>query len=207
MSLEFVSLETIQKFAHEYGYWAVFVGILLENLGLPLPGETITIAGGFLAGSGELDYWLVLGSAIGGASLGGNFGYWIGRYGGWPLLLRFGKIFRFREEKLYELKDKFSENAGKTVFIGRFLALLRVFASPLAGIAEMPYLKFMIYNVAGAATWGFVMVTLAFFAGQVVPLEQLVAWAAKFAVFALMIVVAWIAIPIWLESRQSEEIK
>ncbi|MGE5659407.1 MAG: DedA family protein [Actinomycetota bacterium] len=205
MSLELVSLETIQKFAHDYGYWAVFVGILLENLGVPLPGETITIAGGFLAGSGELDYWLVLLSAIGGASLGGNFGYWIGRYGGWPLLLRVGKVFRFREEKLYELKQKFSENAGKTVFVGRFLALLRILASPLAGIAQMPYLKFMLYNIAGATAWGAVMVTLAFFAGRIVPLEQLVAWVAQFAVLALIIVVAWILIPIWWESRQSEE--
>lgn len=205
MSLELVSLETIQKFAHDYGYWAVFVGILLENLGVPLPGETITIAGGFLAGSGELDYWLVLLSAIGGASLGGNFGYWIGRYGGWPLLLRVGKVFRFREEKLYELKEKFSENAGKTVFVGRFLALLRILASPLAGIAQMPYLKFMLYNIAGATAWGAVMVTLAFFAGRIVPLEQLVAWVAQFAVLALIIVVAWIVIPMWWESRQSEE--
>ena len=71
MSLEFVSLDTIQELAHQYGYWAVFLGILLENLGVPLPGETITIAGGFLAGSGELSYWFVLGSAILGAALGG----------------------------------------------------------------------------------------------------------------------------------------
>ena len=61
--MEFLSLETIQALASQYGYLAVFVGILLENLGIPLPGETITIVGGFLAGSGELNYWLVLGSA------------------------------------------------------------------------------------------------------------------------------------------------
>ena len=201
MSFEFISLEKIQDIAHHYGYVAVFLGILLENLGLPLPGETITLAGGFLAGSGELNYWFVLGSAILGASIGGSIGYWIGRYGGWPLLVALGKLFRIKEKKLLELKDKFSENAGKTVFVGRFLALLRVVASPLAGIAEMPYLKFMAYNLAGAAAWASVMVTLSFFAGRVVPLEQLVSWAAKFAVFALVIVVAWIAIPIWLESR------
>ncbi len=200
--MEFVSLETIQEIAHQYGYLAVFLGILLENLGVPLPGETITIAGGFMAGSGELSYWMVLGCAIAGAALGGNFGYWIGRSGGWPLLVGIGRIFRTDEKKLIELKTRFSENAGKTVFVGRFIALLRVFASPLAGVAEMPYLKFMAYNLAGAAAWATVMVSLSFFAGQIVPLEQLVAWAAKFAFAALLLAVAWIAVPIWLESRQ-----
>lgn len=200
--MEFVSLETIQEIAHQYGYLAVFLGILLENLGVPLPGETITIAGGFMAGSGELSYWIVLGCAIAGAALGGNFGYWIGRYGGWPLLVGIGRIFRTDEKKLIELKTRFSENAGKTVFVGRFIALLRVFASPLAGVAEMPYIKFMAYNLAGAAAWATVMVSLSFFAGQILPLEQLVAWAAKFAFAALLLAVAWIAVPIWLESRQ-----
>lgn len=201
MSLEFISLENIQNLAHHYGYWAVFLGILLENLGIPIPGETITLVGGFLAGSEELNYWLVLASATAGAALGGNFGYWIGRYGGWPLLLNVSKIFRVSEEKLLELKTQFSENAGKTVFIGRFIALLRIFASPLAGIVEMPYLKFMAYNFAGAAAWGAVMVTLSFFAGRIIPLPQLVTWVAQFAVVALLLLVAWIVVPIWLESR------
>ncbi|MCT7951232.1 DedA family protein [Ancylothrix sp. C2] len=201
MSFEFISLEKIQEIAHHYGYFAVFLGILLENLGLPLPGETITLAGGFLAGSGELNYWFVLGSAILGASIGGSIGYGLGRYGGWPLLLAFGKLFRIKEKKLLELKEKFSENAGKTVFVGRFLALLRIVASPLAGIAGMPFLKFMAYNLAGAAAWASVMVSISFFAGRVVPLEQLVSWAAKFGVAALLLVVAWIVVPLWLESR------
>jgi membrane protein DedA with SNARE-associated domain len=92
-----------------------------------------------LAGSKELNYWFVLGSAIAGAVVGGTCGYWIGRYGGWPLLVSVGRIFRIREEKLAEFKNQFSENAGKTVFLGRFLALLRIVASPLAGVAEMPF--------------------------------------------------------------------
>ena len=203
MSLEVISLENIQEIASKYGYWAVFVGILLENLGVPLPGETITIAGGFLAGSGQLNYWFVLGSAIAGAFLGGNCGYFIGKSGGWPLLLTLGRLFRIQEEKLLEIKAQFSENAGKTVFIGRFVALLRIFASPLAGIVEMPFLKFTAYNLAGAIVWGSVMVSLSFFAGQIVPLEKLLAWVAQFAIVALLILMAWIFVPFWLESRQA----
>lgn len=203
--MEFISLENIQAFAHQYGYLAVFIGILLENLGLPIPGETITLVGGFLAGSKELNYWIVLGCAIAGATLGGNFGYLIGRYGGWQILTKFGSLVRMNETKLYELKEKVSQNAGKTVFFGRFIALFRVFASPLAGIVEMPYPKFMLYNFAGATAWAGIMVTLSFFLGEFISLEKLVAWVAKFAVLALIIIAAWLIIPFWLESRQNKE--
>lgn len=202
MSLELFSLEKIQEFAQSYGYWAVFVGILLENLGIPLPGETLTLVGGFLAGSDELNYWLVLVDAVTGAVIGGICGYWIGRLGGWSLLVQAGKIFRISEDRLVSIKDQFSENAGKTVFFGRFFALLRIFASPLAGIAEMPFGKFLVYNLAGASAWATVMVTLAFFAGKIVSLEQLVAWVSQFAILALLILVLVIILPIWLESRQ-----
>jgi len=202
MAFDFISLETLQGFAHQYGYWAVFWGILLENLGIPLPGETVTVVGGFLAGSGELNYWLVLSSAIVGAVLGGTCGYWIGRAAGWSFLVKLGRLFRFSEERLLEVKDQFSQNAAKAVFFGRFIALLRIFAGPLAGITEMSYGKFFLFNLAGATVWASVMVTLAFFAGQVVPLERLVSGLAQFGLVALLLVIASIVVPKWLESRQ-----
>lgn len=202
MSLEFISLENIQEVAQNYGYWAVFLGILLENLGIPLPGETLTLVGGFLAGSDQLNYWFVLVSAILGAAIGGTCGYWIGRSAGWPFLLRFGSFFRISEKRLEEIKNQFSQNAAKAVFFGRFIALLRIFAGPLAGIAEMPYGRFFIYNLAGASVWASVMVTLAFFVGRVVPLEQLIAWMSQFGLVALLVAIAWIVVPLWLESRQ-----
>lgn len=202
MSFELISLENIQEVAHSYGYWAIFLGILLENLGIPLPGETVTLVGGFLAGSDELNYWLVLGDAVAGAVIGGNCGYWIGRVGGWPFLLRVGIIFRISEVRLLSIKDQFSENAGKAVFFGRFFALLRIFAAPLAGIAEMSFGKFFVYNLAGATAWASAMVTLAFFAGKIISLEQLVAWVSQFAIAALLILIAVIVVPLWWESRQ-----
>ena len=99
MSLEFFSLDTLQEIARLYGYWTVFVGIALENMGIPLPGETIVIVGGFLAGSGELNYWLVLGSAIAGAFLGAFFCYWVRRGVGWHLLVKIGSIFSIQEQQ------------------------------------------------------------------------------------------------------------
>jgi len=204
MSLDFLSLETIKEIAHEYGYWAVFLGIMLENTGVPLPGETITLVGGFLAGSGELNYWWVLFFAIAGAILGDNCGYWIGRYGGWPVLLRVGKLFRITEQQLLEVKYQFSLNAAKAVFLGRFVALLRIFAGPIAGIAQMPYGIFLLCNAAGATIWASLMVSLSFFVGRLVPLEELAAWVAEFGLVALLLVIAWIVVPIWWESRKGK---
>ena len=206
MIFEFVSLDTVKQIAHQYGYWAIFLGITLENTGIPLPGETITLVGGFLAGNGELNYWLVLASAAGGAILGDNFGYWIGRWGGWPLLLRIGKFFRFSEIQLNQVRTQFSQNAAKAVFFGRFIALLRIFAGPLAGIARMPYWKFLLCNAAGAGTWAAVMVSLSYFVGQTFSLEQLIGWVSQFALLALGLVVAWFAVPAWLESRKAKDL-
>lgn len=201
MSFELISLETIQKIAHEYGYVSVFLGILLENTGIPIPGETITVVGGFLAGSGELNYWGVMGSAIVGAVIGDSFGYWVGAYGGWPLLTRVGRLFRFSDQQLLEVREQFVKNAAKAVFLGRFVALLRIFAGPLAGIAQMPYPKFLIYNIAGATVWAGVTISVAYFVGRLIPLDELLSWMAQLGIIAFFVIGAVIAVPMWLERR------
>lgn len=205
MSLELLSLDNIQELARHYGYWAVFVGIALENTGIPIPGETITIVGGFLAGSGELNYWFVLASAIAGAVFGDNLGYWIGRIGGWQLLLRVGRFFKIQEKQLENAKQQFSQNAPRAVFFGRFVALLRIFAGPMAGIAQMPYYQFLLCNFGGAALWASIIVTLSFFLGRLIPLQQLVSGIAQFGIIALVLAIAWILIPIWQESRRLKQ--
>ncbi|MGC1306104.1 MAG: DedA family protein [Phormidesmis sp.] len=200
---ELISLEVVQDIARDYGYWAIFFGVLLENMGIPLPGETVTLVGGFLAGSDELKVGYVLAAAIAGAIIGDSGGYWVGYYGGWPLLLRIGKLLKVPETTLVGVRDRFSENADKAVLLGRFVALLRVFAGPLAGITRMPYPKFLLCNAIGAATWASVMVSLTYFLGRLVPLSSLVKWAAQFTGAALMIVMGWVALTWWLESRRA----
>jgi membrane protein DedA with SNARE-associated domain len=202
MSLELLSLDSIQELARQYGYWAVFVGIALENTGIPIPGETITIVGGFLAGSGELNYWFVLASAIAGAIFGDNLGYWIGRIGGWQFLLRLGQFFKIEEQQLEKARKQFSQNAPRAVFFGRFVALLRIFAGPMAGIAQMPYSQFLLCNFGGAAVWASIVVSLSFFLGRLIPLPQLVSGIAQFGILALVLVAIWMIIPIWYESRK-----
>jgi membrane protein DedA with SNARE-associated domain len=202
--MEFLSVDVIKEIAEKYGYLSVFIGILLENLGIPLPGETITIVGGFLAGSGELNYWLVLASAASGAFLGGICGYFIGKYGGWSLMQKLGKIFRVSDKQLEEIKSKFAENAIKAVFFGRFIALLRIFASPMAGVVEMPLLKFLGVNLASSVCWATIMTGLAYTFGKFVSLEQMIGWISQFAILALLIAGAWIVVPLWLESRNAK---
>ncbi len=203
MSLELLSLDNIQEIAREYGYWAVFIGIALENTGIPLPGETIIIVGGFLAGSGELNYWIVLGSAIAGAVLGDNCGYWIGRVFGWSFLRRIGMGFKIPEKQLEAARQQFSKNAGRAVFFGRFVALLRIFAGPMAGIVQMPYSQFLLCNFGGATVWASIVVTVSFFLGRLIPLHELVHWIAQVGFWVFLIIVAWVGIPLWLESRKS----
>ncbi|MEL6246374.1 MAG: DedA family protein [Cyanobacteria bacterium P01_D01_bin.14] len=204
-SPELFSLETLQSLARTYGYWAVFFGILLESTGLPIPGETMTLVGGFLAGSHELVYRWVLGSAIAGAVIGDSIGYWVGAFGGWPLITRIGRLFNIEEAKLVQLREKFSQNAGKAVVLGRFVALLRIFAGPLAGIAQMPYWQFLLCNLAGAVMWATTMVTLAYGVGQLIPLTTLVEWVAQFAIAALVIVLIWTAVNLWRTLRTPTE--
>lgn len=204
MSTELFSLDTLQEFARLYGYWAVFVGIAIENMGIPLPGETIVIVGGFLAGSGELNYWFVLGSAIAGAVLGDNFGYWVGRSGGWQLLVKIGRIFNIQEQQLELAKDRYSRNAAQAVFLGRFVTILRIFAGPLAGITQMPYQQFLLYNFGGAAVWATTIVSLAYFLGKVVSLEQIITWMTQAGFAAFGIVIVLFLIPILWEYRQKK---
>jgi len=104
--------------------------------------------------------------------------------------------------QLEDLRDRFSGNAPRAVFLGRFVALLRIFAGPLAGIAQMPYGQFLLCNVAGAALWAGVMVSLAYFAGRLVSLETLVRWVAQFSVLALVGLGIGVGLSIWRHRKQ-----
>ncbi len=210
MSFDFISLEAIQNLAHTYGYWFVFFGIMLENAGIPIPGETITLVGGFFAGSGELNYILVLACATSGAIIGDNCGYWIGRWGGIKVLEKIGKLFRLSHEDIARAREKFIGNADRAVFFGRFIALLRIFAGPMAGLSGMPYGRFLFFNAVGAIAWALTMTSLAYFAGSFVPLDRLVSFITQFGVFALLAVLLWLSVPPllrWIQKRRGDRTK
>jgi len=187
-------LDTLMSYVHQYGYGAVMVGILLENAGIPIPGETITLVGGFLAGSGELNPLYVGLAAFAGAVIGDNLGYGLGVWQGWSLLQKVGALFRISETQLEKVRTEFRRNADRAVFLGRFIALLRIFAGPLAGIAGMPYGRFLIVNTLGAAAWAAVMVSLAYFVGHLIPLTVLLRYLLQFALGALGMFIFWAVI-------------
>ena len=204
MHFEFFSLELIQQWTQQYGYWLIFFGIMLENAGIPLPGETITLVGGFLAGNGELSYSLVLLSAVVGAILGDSAGYWLGRWGGLPALEKIGKLFRMPSNEIAIAREKFRGSADRAVFFGRFIAILRIFAGPMAGLTGMPYPRFLFFNATGALIWGTVTTGVAYFAGTLIPLETLVSGVVQTSSIILSCVVLWFASPPafrWLKQK------
>jgi len=203
--MELISVEMLTAWAHQFGYGLVFAGILLENAGIPLPGETIVLLGGWLAGSGELDFWGVFFSAVAGAIIGDSCGYWLGRWGGMHALVRLGQVFRLPEQEMLKARDRFMQSADRAVFFGRFITFLRVFAGPLAGIAGMPYQRFLLCNIAGAIAWGGIMLTLAYTAGKFVPLTTLAQYTLQFGMLALLVALTWFALP-WLKRSFSENL-
>jgi membrane protein DedA with SNARE-associated domain len=136
-----------------YGYAVVFVGVLLENAGLPVPGETVLLAGAALSRSGALFLPWVVATAIAGAIFGDNIGFLIGRRGGRALVERFGSKLGLTPARLVEFDRFFDRHGAKTVFIARFVTGLRVFGAILAGTSGLPWGRFLLYNAAGAIAW------------------------------------------------------
>jgi membrane protein DedA with SNARE-associated domain len=203
-----VSTDTLQALLRDWGYWVVFGAMLLENAGLPLPGETVTLLGGYAAGSGHLNVFGVIAAAAGGAILGDNLGYWVGRRAGWGLVLRVGRLLRRSPEQMESLRTGFLRHAGKSVLIGRFVAVLRVLAGPMAGAVHMPYGRFVMFNCLGAVLWAGTMVSLAWLGGRWIPFERMVQGVVEFGIGALVLVVLLLVVPRLIarfEERQLED--
>ncbi len=138
---------------HRWGYLAVFGTIFLEDFGLPLPGETMLITAGVLAGLGQLSIVPLLLVAWTAAVLGDNLGYAIGLTGGRRLVLRWGRYVLITHERLQTIEGFFSAHGGKVVLVARFVEGLRQLNGLVAGISGMPWHRFLVFNAAGAALW------------------------------------------------------
>lgn len=160
---------TITHLLESNGYLFLFVLVGLESLGVPLPGETALVSAAAYAALGHLDIYVVIVTAAAAAIIGDNGGYWIGRKGGIALVRRYGRFVRLKEEHLDRARAFFERHGPKTVFIGRFIALLRTWAAVLAGAACMRYGKFMLYNALGGVTWAALFGTLGYVFGRNLP--------------------------------------
>jgi membrane protein DedA with SNARE-associated domain len=143
----------VQPYLRDYGSAAVAVGILLEDFGLPAPGETLLISGAILASRGTIDIrWLLLAAWVG-AVIGDNIGWCIGRWGGHRLMLRHGARIGITQEKLARVEGFFARYGDVVIVFARFVVLLRQFNGIVAGTLGMHWLRFLILNAIGAALW------------------------------------------------------
>ena len=151
----------------DYGLWALFVIVMLESMGLPLPGETALVSAALYGGAtGHFQLWEVIAVAFAAAVTGDTAGYWIGRTLGFRLLARYGRHVRITEERLRFGRYLFRRHGGKIVFFGRFVALLRVLAALLAGANHMPWPRFFLMNAAGGLAWAASFATAAYVFGD-----------------------------------------
>lgn len=137
-----------------YGYALIGGAVGLERMGVPLPGESMLIAASlYAAATHRLNIVAVVASAAAGAIIGDNIVYLIGREIGYRLLARFGSHVGLHDRRLMLGRYLFRRHGGKVVFFGRFVAILRTFAAPLAGANRMLWPSFLLYNALGGIAW------------------------------------------------------
>jgi membrane protein DedA with SNARE-associated domain len=151
----------------QLGYGALFVLIFIECAGVPVPGETALLTAGVLAGTGRLSLPLVIAVAAAAAMLGDNMGYLVGRHGGRRLLLRGGPLGHHRRRAVERGEAFFERHGAKTVFIGRWIAGVRIAGAVLAGASAMPWRVFLLFNTLGAIAWAGTVASFAAYAGPV----------------------------------------
>ncbi|HEU5033823.1 MAG TPA: DedA family protein [Mycobacteriales bacterium] len=149
-----------------YGYLAVAGFLFFEDFGVPLPGETMLIAASLYAGTGHLNVWLVALIGFGAAVLGDNVGFAIGHFGGRELVERFGKYVFLTPKRIDHAEDFFNRHGGKVVTVARFIEGLRQLNGIIAGTVGMPWRRFLVFNVIGAALWVGVWTSLGYLAGN-----------------------------------------
>lgn len=185
----------LSVYLERYGYWTLAAALLLENAGLPVPGETVLLLASFLAFSrGELHFPYIVLVGIGAATIGDNLGYVVGRWGGRPLLDRYRRLFRLKAETIERGERLFDRYGSITVLFARFVFGLRMIAGPLAGVLRMHWRRFAVFNALGATAWVTAMASLGYLFGRqwqkLVPLLRN-ANLVLLAVLVLLLIGAW----------------
>ncbi len=184
-------------FFTQHGLPLLFVVVMLESFGIPLPGETALIAFGVLAAEGHYSIGWVIATAAAAAIVGDNLGYWlIGRLGGRALFDRWGWLRSYGDRVLPRAERIMARHGGKTVFFGRFIAILRFTAAWVAGLARMHWWRFLFWNAAGGIAWAAAVGLVAFWAGKAAAdaIQRYGLFAA--AGVAALAVIAWLALHI-----------
>ena len=181
-------------FTH-HGLPLLFLVVMLESFGIPLPGETALITFGVLASQGHYSIMWVIVVAAAAAIVGDNLGYWlIGRIGGRALFRRWRWLNAYADRVLPRAERIMQRHGGKTVFLGRFVSVLRYTVAWIAGLARMEWWKFLFWNAAGGIAWAVGVGLVAYYAGSAVPdAIQRYGFFAAIGIVVLL-VVAWLVI-------------
>jgi len=207
-----ISLQILQDALRTWGYLAVMAFIMIESSGIPFPGETMLLLASFSAATlvPELNIGLIIAFAALGAILGDNIGYYIGRTGGRSIIERYGRYVFLKPQHLKRAEKFFEKHGNKTVFFGRFIAILRTWSAFLAGVNHMHWRVFLLYNAAGGILWAIIYGTLGFVAGRVFhdnfPLVEQIARATSWigaAVIVILVVCVFLVIRV-RRSRRSQ---
>lgn len=181
-----MSLELFLDLFVQYGYWIIFAGILLDNAGLPLPGELLLLTFGALARNGQMDLGGGIVLAAAAAMAGDSLGYWLGRLGGDRLLQGYCRVTLGSGKCLQKAVAFYKLRGAMTVVFGRFVMGVRAFLFPLAGSARMPYTKFLLFDSIGALAWVSAFTLAGYSLGwQVGPLKE--RYGAASAVLAVAV--------------------
>jgi membrane protein DedA with SNARE-associated domain len=182
---------------HHYGLIALFLIVMLESGGVPLPGETVLVTAAIYASQGHLNIVEVIVVAAAAAIIGDNLGYWAGRHGGRRVLERWGPTRRWSQRSLPWAERFFKRHGGKTIFLARFFAVLRVTAAWIAGISRMHWWTFFLWNAAGGIVWATLVGLVAYYVGHAAAdaIGRYGLWAGAGIVVALALV--WLAVHLW----------
>ena len=148
------------------GYFGLFALMALESMIAPVPSEVVMPFAGYLVLQGRFDFWIVLLVSGLGSIFGSVLSYYIGFYGGRPFVLRYGKYLLLDKEHLEWTENWFRKQGNKTIFISRFIPVVRHLISIPAGIAKMTIHKFVIYTFLGATIWNFILLYAGFKLGE-----------------------------------------
>ena len=153
-------------FTH-HGLPVLFLAVMIESFGIPVPGETALIAFGVLASQGHYSIAEVIALATAAAIIGDNLGYWIvGRWGGRALFRHWRWLNQYADRVLPRTERIMQRHGGKTVFFGRFITVLRFTAAWVAGLAHMEWWRFLFWNAFGGIVWATAVGLIAYYAGQ-----------------------------------------
>jgi membrane protein DedA with SNARE-associated domain len=198
-------LHDLEPTLDRHGYLAVAGFVLLEDFGVPVPGETILILAAVYAGAGRLSIVLVGVIATLAAIVGDNIGFALGHYGGRPLIERFGRYVLLTPERLDKATGFFERHGGKVVGVARFIEGLRQANGWIAGISAMRWPSFVAFNALGAALWVAVWTTVGYVSGS--HIETIYNDAKRYEVYLAItvgiLIVAYIARRVWRRRQRS----